>query len=188
MSLFKRGKDPANVSLRRLIRRLERADIPHAVMGGLAVYAHGYHRFTDDVDVLLTAEGLAEFRRRFVPRNYLPVARRSRRFIDKQNQVIIDFLVTGQYPGSGQPGPIAFPDPQSVREERKSVFFVNLATLVELKLAAKRYQDFGDVVNLIRENALDESFLPHLHASVRRDFVECLEEKRREDQYEARKG
>ena len=56
MSQFKQGKDPANVSLRRLIRRLVKANIPHAVLGGLAVYAHGYRRFTDDVDVLLSRE------------------------------------------------------------------------------------------------------------------------------------
>jgi hypothetical protein len=33
---------------------------------------------------------------------------------------------------------------------------------------------------------LDESFQEQLHSSVRGDFIECLEEKRREDEYEAR--
>ena len=40
-------------------------------------------------------------------------------------------------------------------------------------------------LELIRFNELDESFLPKLHASTHPDFIECLEEKRREDQYEA---
>ena len=56
------------------------------------------------------------------------------------------------------------------------------------KLAARRYSDFGDVVFLIRVHNLDESFLEKLHPSVHKDFVECLEEKRREDEYEAREG
>jgi cobalamin-dependent methionine synthase I len=63
---------------------------------------------------------------------------------------------------------------------------VNLPTLVQLKLAARRYQDFADVVALIRANNLDEAFAEQLHTSVRQDYVECLEEKRREDEYETR--
>ena len=60
---------------------------------------------------------------------------------------------------------------------------VNLPTLIQLKLAARRHKDFGDVVELIRFNDLDESFAKRLHPSVRRDYIECLEEKRREDEY-----
>ena len=64
----------------------------------------------------------------------------------------------------------------------------DLVTLIQLKLAARRHQDFADVVNLIAVKKLDESFLPKLHPSVRHDFIECLEEKRREDEYIARNG
>lgn len=186
MALFRQGKDPANASLRRLLRRLDRAGIPYAVMGGLAVWAHGYHRFTNDVDILVTGKGWEEFRRRFVPKNYAPVTGRPRRFVDKRNQVAIDLLVTGHFPGLGQPGPIAFPDPVAVRQTIHSISYVNLATLIQLKLAARRHKDFGDVVDLIRANNLDESYGKRLHPAVRRDFIECLEEKRREDEYEAR--
>jgi hypothetical protein len=141
---------------------------------------------TDDVDVLLTPEGFEQFKRLFVPKDYEPVARRSRRFIDRANGVPLDVLVTGLFPGSGRPGPIAFPDPTKVRERIGKFYHVDLATLIELKLAARRYQDLADVVALIAAHDLDESFLDRLHASVRQDFIECLEEKRREDEYEAR--
>jgi hypothetical protein len=70
----------------------------------------------------------------------------------------------------------------------RNIRFVNLETLIQLKLAARRYQDFADVVSLIRAHDLDESFADRLHPSVRRDYIECLEEKRREDEYEARNG
>ena len=98
----------------------------------------------------------------------------------------MDILVTGLFPGTGKPGPIAFPDPKSVRQEIDDFQFVDLRTLVELKLAARRWRDFADVVELIRFNSLDEAFVEKLHPSVRQDFVECLEEKRREDEYESR--
>ena len=106
--------------------------------------------------------------------------------MERTSEVTLDVLVTGRYPGSGKPGPIAFPDPAAVRTPFGKVQVIDLTTLIQLKLAARRHQDFADVVSLIRENDLDESFAERLHASVRQDYVECLEEKRREDEYEAR--
>lgn len=188
ITMFHKGKDPAHRTLGRLVRRLEKAAIPHAFMGGMAVYAHGHRRLTDDVDVLLTREGLEEFRKRFVPKNYQPVPGRSRRFVDRVTGVIVDVLVTGLFPGFGKPGPIAFPDPLAVRQQIDSIYYVDRATLIELKLAARRHQDFADVVKLIDTHNLDESFVDRLHHSVRKDFIECLEEKRREEEYEARNG
>jgi hypothetical protein len=63
---------------------------------------------------------------------------------------------------------------------------VNLANLIQLKLAARWHKDFGDVVELIRVHDLNETFQDRLHLSVRQDFTESLIEKRREDEYDAR--
>jgi hypothetical protein len=188
ISMFFAGKDEVHKSMRRLVRRLERAGITYAVVGGMAVNAHDHARTTKDVDVLVTPEGLDEFKKRFVRKNYLLKEGRTRRFIDRVNNVEVDFLLAGMYPGSGRPGPIVFPNPAEVSETRKKMSIVNLATLIQLKLAARRYADFGDVVNLIRVHDLDESFQDQLHPSLHRDYIECLEEKRREDEYEARNG
>jgi hypothetical protein len=188
IGMFLQGKDEVHKTLRRLAKRLEKAEIPYAIVGGMAVNAHRYRRTTGDVDVLLTAAGLAEFCRRFVPKVYQTVTERARRFVDRRNAVRLDVLVTGRFPGTGQPGPVAFPDPERVRQLIEKIQVVDLATLIQLKLAARRYRDFGDVVELIRFNTLDESFADNLHSSVRADFIECLEEKRREDQYEEREG
>lgn len=188
IDMFFQGRDPVHKTMRRLAKRLEKAGIPYAVVGGMAVYAQGYRRTTNDVDFLVTPEGLAEFRRRFVPKNYTTHPRRSRRFLDRTSQITVDFLVTGRFPGSGKPGPIAYPEPEAVGQAIEGIQFVDLVTLVQLKLAARRYQDFADVVNLIRANGLDESFAGGLHQTVRQDYIECLEEKRREDDYIAREG
>jgi hypothetical protein len=188
ISLFFQGKDEVHKTMRRLVKRLERAGIPYALMGGMAVNAHKYQRTTGDVDLLLTPEGFAEFKRRYVPRNYQTLPNRARRLVDKENSITVDFLLTGLFPGSGRPGPIAFPDPRDVSEVIQKYRVLDLRTLIQLKLAARRYRDFGDVVELIRFNNLDESFADRLHRSVRRDYIECLEEKRREDEYEEREG
>jgi hypothetical protein len=185
MEQFFRGKDQVHKTLRRLVKRLEKAGIAYAVLGGLALNAHRYRRVTTDVDVLLTSEGFAEFKKRFAGKDYESVEGRPRRFTDRKNGVQLDVLVTGLYPGSGQPGPIAFPDPGQAAQRIEEIAYVDLVTLVQLKLAARRWRDFADVVELIRHNGLDERFGERLHPSVRGDYVECLEEKRREDEYEA---
>jgi hypothetical protein len=188
IDMFFQGKDPVHATMRRAARRLERAGISYAVMGGMAVNAHRYQRTTRDVDVLLTREGFAEFRKRFVGKNYVSMEGRPLRFTDRTSKVTVDILLTGRYPGSGDPGPIAYPDPKDVCQVIDRICVLDLGSLVELKLAARRYQDFADVVNLIRFNNLDESFAAQLHPSVRGDYVECLEEKRREDKYDARRA
>jgi len=186
IGMFFQGNDPVHQTMNRLTQELEQSQIPYAVVGAMAVNAHRHRRTTDDLDILLTPDGFAKFRHLFVPGKYGKLPKRPRRFVDPTNGITFDILVTGSFPGTGKPGPIAYPDPSAVSEVIENIRVVDLPTLIQLKLAARRYYDFGDVVNLIRVHSLDESFLAKLHLSVHRDFIECLEEKRREDEYEAR--
>jgi hypothetical protein len=186
IDMFFQKRDPVYQTMRRTAKLLEKAGIPYAILGGMALNAHNYVRTTGDVDFLLTKEGLQVFREKLLGKHFDPVPGRPRRFTDRINRVTIDLVVTGRFPGTGKPGPIAFPHPTKVSEVIDDHNFVNLPTLIQLKLAARRHKDFGDVVELIRCNNLDESFLTKLDPSVRQDFIECLEEKRREDEYEAR--
>jgi hypothetical protein len=185
---FFQKRSPQHQAMRRLARRLKKAGIPYAIMGAMAVNAHGAERTTSDVDVLLTPEGLERFRQEIVGEEYEQVEGRPRRFVERQSGVTVDCLVTGRYPGSGKPGPLAFPEPTEASQEIEKIRVLTLPHLVQLKLAARRHSDFGDVVFLIQTHNLDESFLKQLHLSVHKDFLECLEEKRREDEYLAREG
>ena len=188
IGMFFQKRSPQHQAMRRLARRLNKAGIPYAIMGAMAVNAHGAERTTKDVDVLLTSEGLERFRQEFVGRDYDRVEGRPRRFIERQSGVMVDCLVTGRYPGSGKPGPLAFPDPAEASQDIEKIRVLTLPELIQLKLAARRYYDFGDVVFLIRTHNLDDSFLSQIHPSVHQDFIECLQEKRREDEYIAREG
>lgn len=169
----------------RLVRRLNQAGITYAVVGGMAVYAHGYKRTTQDVDLLLTAEDFAKFRSLFVPKAYEPLPKRRRRFMDRKNHIFVDILVTEHHPGWGEPTPITFPNPIDVREKIHSIYYINLEALLVLKLAARRFRDLADVVNLIDPHNLDETFAKRLHPVLRADYLGCVEEKRREDQFNA---
>jgi hypothetical protein len=186
IDMFFAGNDPIHKTMRRVAELLEKEGIANGLLGGMAVNAHGYRRTTDDVDFLLTTDGLAAFLVLAGSNHFERVTGRSRRFTDGLTGVRFDVVLTGKFPGSGAPGPIAFPDPAEVTEVIDHCRVVTLAKLIELKLAAHRHKDFGDVVELIGVHHLDESFLIKLHPIVHGDFIECLEEKRREEQYELR--
>ena len=62
----------ANETLRRLAQDLEERGIEYAVIGAVALNQHGYQRFTHDIDLLMTPEGLDRFRAELVGRGYRP--------------------------------------------------------------------------------------------------------------------
>lgn len=184
--MFFQKRDPVHQTMRRTARRLEKAGIPYAIMGAMAVNAHGAERTTSDVDVLLTKDGLDRFRQEFVGKFYDQVPGRSRRFIERKSGIGVAILVTGHYPGRGGARPFAVPHPAEASEVIEQTKVVTLPQLIQLKLAAGRYYDFGDVTFLTRVHDLDESFLKQIHPAVHQHFLACLdearEEKRREEE------
>src|SRR5436309_6509907 len=99
IGMFFQKRSPQHTAMRRLATRLKKAGISYAVMGAMAVNAHGAERTTSDVDVLLTPDGFERFRQKFVGKQYEPVEGRPRRFRERQSGVTVDFLITGRYPG-----------------------------------------------------------------------------------------
>src|SRR4051812_17344046 len=96
-------------TLRRITKRLDELHVPYAVVGGMALFEHGYRRYTDDVDLLVTRAGLDEIHRQLEGLGYLPPFGGSKHLRDTETGVKIEFLVTGEYPGDGKPKPVAFP-------------------------------------------------------------------------------
>jgi hypothetical protein len=185
ISRFFQGRDQVHKTLRRLVKRLDKAGIPYAILGGMAVFAHGHKQATDDVDVLVAADCFSVLRDRFVPDRYTPSPERPRKFVDVKNDVIVHFRFAGASPRGTKMGPIVFPRPDEIAETIDGIHYVTLVSLIELKLAARRFRDLGDVANLIAVHNLDESFLQKLHPSLHRDYLVCLDEKRREKGYES---
>ena len=52
------GEGTLNNTLARLSADLKDHDIDYMVIGAVALLAHGYPRFTEDIDLVMTAEGL----------------------------------------------------------------------------------------------------------------------------------
>lgn len=161
--------------------RLRELDIPFAIAGALAAFAHGHRRTTEDVDLLMTASGLAEFKERHLGRGWVEVFPGSKGMRDVVNNVKIDVLLTGDFPGDGKPKPVAFPHPRDVSEpDPDGLPFLNLQTLLELKIAsgitaAHRPRDLDDAIQLIRANRLEPTYAALLHPYVREKFCELWE-------------
>jgi hypothetical protein len=171
---MKRGR--VHETLERIARRLADQQVPYAVLGGMAMTAHGFVRPTDDVDILTTADGLETIHRQLVGRGYVPAFPGARKTLrDTDTGVKVDFITAGEYPGDGKPKPVRFPDPAdaSVQVEGKSV--IMLPKLIELKLASgssasHRMRDLSDVQDLIAALALPRSLGDSLDASVRDEY------------------
>jgi hypothetical protein len=176
-SLHFEEKNKVHETLRRITKRLNDLNIPYAVVGGMAMFAHGFRRFTEDVDLLVTRESMDRILAELEGLGYVQPPGTSTKLRDTQSGVRIEFLITGQYPGDGKPKPVVFPDPSTAAVEIDDVRYLNLAKLIDLKLAsglsaAHRVKDLGDVQELIRALRLPADFSDRLDPSVRPKYVE----------------
>jgi hypothetical protein len=168
-------------TMQRLAERLESEGIPYAVIGGMALAAHGYVRMTLDVDILLTPDGLARFRKKLLGRGYIldfPGAEKS--FRDTETNVKIEVITAGEFPGDGLPKPVAFPDPEGQTVEEDNVRVITLEKLIELKLASglsagHRMRDLADVQDLIIALKLPLDLMNKIAKSVRSEYKRIWE-------------
>lgn len=183
-SLFFEDKGAVQEALRKITKRLSDLGIPYTVAGGLALFHHGYRRFTEDVDLLVTRQGLREIHEQLEGLGYVPPFAKSKNLRDTELGVKIDFLVTGEFPGDGKPKPVAFPDPIAASFEVDGIRYLNLNRLVELKLASGmtslgRAKDLADVLELIKAINLPQTFVESLDPYVREKFNELWQSGRR---------
>src|SRR5687768_680766 len=108
---FEKGNE-VHKTLQRFVARLDDLGIDYAIAGAMAMFFLGYRRFTEDVDVLVTPASLKLIHENLEGRGYVKLFEKGKTLRDAQSRVKIDFLLTGQYPGTGKPGPVAFPDPK----------------------------------------------------------------------------
>lgn len=181
-SLYFNQKGDLYKTLQDLSCRLDEAGIPYALINGLALAQHGFVRMTEDIDILLTAEGLESFKEQALGHSYvLAFSGAKKTFRSTDTGVRIEVITSGEYPGDGLPKPVSFPDPASAAVELAGLRVVSLEKLIELKLAsgmtaAHRRRDLADVQDLIRALSLGLDFGDRLDASVREVFVQLWHE------------
>lgn len=165
-------------TLRRAHAALQDADIPHAVVGGLAVFLHGHRRMTTDVDLLVRPDDRTPVREALESAG-LPLRRGE--FIGDED-VRLHLLFTGEPEGIDWAKAIRFPDPSDDRATAEIDGFptVVLIRLLEMKLACglsnpRRAQDIADALQLMDIHELDKRFAPRLHPLLRREFKRLID-------------
>lgn len=158
-----------NKTLSRLTNDLGERGIDYMVIGAVALLAHGYPRFTEDIDLVMTAEGFDRIHEEL-----------------GADGVKIKVMTTGEYPGDGKPKPVSVSVPAEASTEIDGIRFVTLEKLIELKLAsgisaADRLKDLADVQELIKIRKLDAVFAEKLDPYVRTKYLELEEAVKKSD-------
>jgi hypothetical protein len=139
-------------SARDAVAVLAEHDIPHLIVGGLAVQDHGYPRLTIVVDIVVpNVLEAVEFLTASLTGPFYRVPKVEDRVEDRRNGVKIDLLPAGKILRVGCKVP--FPQPGKVTEQLQ---IVKLEELVSLKLDSwsgppvRRHKDKTDVIELIK--------------------------------------
>jgi len=175
------GQGSLNNTLAQITGDLKEHGIDYMVIGAVALMAHGYPRLTEDIDLVLTPEGLEAFHRELIGLGYVPAfPGAKKRLRSTTDGITIEVMTTGEYPGDGKPKPVSIPEPSAASTEIGGVRVVTFEKLIELKLASgmtapHRLKDLADVQELIRIRQLQPEFAERLDPYVRGKFLELYE-------------
>lgn len=175
------GQGTLNKTLAQLTVDLKEHGIDYMVIGAVALLAHGYPRFTEDIDLVLTPEGLEAFHRELIGLGYVPAFPGDKKRLRATKEgITIEVMTTGEYPGDRKPKPVSIPEPSTASTEINGIHVVTFEKLIELKLASgitapHRLKDLADVQELIKIRGLQPEFAERLDPYVRDKFVELAE-------------
>jgi hypothetical protein len=163
---------------RRVHRLLSQHDIAHAIVGGVAVCLHGYHRNTVDLDLLIDPED-ASTAQSMLKAEGLDWSRINKEFRSASG-VAVHFVMAGERQGPDQEARFPHPGDSGQVTEVEGLPVLSLAQLIQSKLACglgnmrRTHKDFADVVELIAIHRLDGSYARNLHKSVRKEFRQLV--------------
>jgi hypothetical protein len=157
---------------RDAVLELAHFEIPHLIVGGIAVQEYGYPRVTIDVDIVVPdVLGAVEFVTANLSGPFERIRGRQDGVRDLRNGVVVDFLPAGYVLRTGNKVP--FPQPTKVTHELQ---LVSLEQLISLKLDSwsgaplRRHKDRTDVIELIQRRELPRDLA--VAAAVQKLYLE----------------
>ena len=147
-------KSEALAQLNTLCHKLS---IPVTVIGGMAVAAHGYRRFTEDVDILIKRDDAQSLANTLLRAGWSDIGQNKLK--NTRTNIVLQLCGEGV-----RAGRTVFPAPD---HSEPGVTVASLPLLLILKVKANRHKDRTDVVELIKRNQLSEQYIidnvtPHL--------------------------
>lgn len=162
-------KDPKiQKTLKKLIPTLDELGISYVVIGGNAVYIHGYKRYTEDIDILVTKDGQQTIMSHLFQLGLMPRFKNAETsFKDTLTKIGIDLVISGKEKlGKG-----TYPEPDKLQTvSHQGITFVGLIDLINIKIESGRDRDIADVSELIKYLKLDEDFYKKLNSDAQSEF------------------
>ena len=160
--MFFQNESEVQKSLRRITGRLHDLSIDYAVVGGMALFLHGYRRFTEGVDLLVTPDGLAKAHAALEGSGYRSPFPNSKNLRDTENGVRICLHLA---------------ESKHETVECEGVTILSLLGVIDWKLAfgmsaTDRLKDLGDVQEMIKVLRLPSEYQEQLTPSVRAKYLE----------------
>ena len=140
------------VDLKRLLLTTDALSV---VAGGWAVWHHGYAgRITEDVDIVVAKSAIKDLERAAAVCGFdflTPPEGRWPKLQHRETEIDVDLLPEGGIPGTpSNRAPVAIRGPLTYGAIEKTLQYISLPGLVELKLGAGRAKDTADLIELIQ--------------------------------------
>lgn len=159
---------------------LDELGVPYAVIGAMALFFHGYRRFSTDIDLLVCDSDWSRLESGLLIRGYTRVPERKRSFRDRTHGVRIDFFFGGSLKlKSGGEYKLPTIDPAE-RRSIKSKMVLSLPKVLEAKLAIGAshplsLKHVADVQEAICKIGLPRSLARRIHPAVAGDYIRLWE-------------
>ena len=165
-------------------------DCEAVLAGGWAVWHHGYvARLTQAIDIVLPRDRVEEFLRLASVSGFEVLPQPPGRWPTvrhKETDIQVDILPEGGRPGTSmRPAPTVIGPPSTLGAAGPALRYIQLPSLVELKLAAGRTRDENDVAELVRANPGRTAEIRAHLAAVHANYVSAFDrlvERAREQQ------
>ena len=153
-------------SLHRIVAHLNEWDVEYAVTGGLALVHHGYRRFTENIDIIVTDQGWRKIYDHLVGNEYWSPSPHSRLLRDSETGVRIKLWIVREVRCD-----------QSYFAHENAIRYVDLKMLIEVKLwpgivPGGRLRHHIDAQELLKRLPLLADFSELLDETVRPNFLE----------------
>jgi hypothetical protein len=153
---------------------------PSVLAGGWAVWRHGFvGRVTQDIDIVLAADQIAEFLRLAELSGFEQIPQPEGRWPKvrhKETDIRVDILPEAARPGvAAKLAPTTIRHPLAMGAQGAALCYVSLPALIELKIAAGQIGDEHDVVELIRANPGEVQTIRQHLATIHADYVQAFD-------------
>lgn len=160
--------------LHKITALLHEHDIHFTFIGGVALNMNGYHRQTDDIDLLVDVKDKQKMLE--LPVGYVRDLSHGRGKAFKWNdpQTKVEAIYTGEISGDGVNG-LEYVNPDTISQNIDGVPVLRLEELIRYKLSSGIYglrgRDLIDVENLVYLKDLPRNYADGFRKDLKREYI-----------------